>query len=66
LVAPIGAASTRIIHSMLGASKQNGLGRRNSSEPGIPASPGGFGSSSPELAYVTAGYVKEDYVEDTE
>jgi hypothetical protein len=51
---------------MLGASKQNGLGRRNSSEPGIPASPGGFGSSSPELAYVTAGYVKEDYVEDTE
>lgn len=63
-MAPIGAASTRIIHSMLGTSKQNGLGRRNSSEPGIPGSPGGFGSG--DLAYVASSYVEIDYVEDTE
>jgi hypothetical protein len=49
---------------MLGSSKQNGLGRRNSSEPGNPGSPGGFGS--PNLAYVEADYIKADYVDDTE
>jgi hypothetical protein len=52
---------------MLGSSKQNGLGRRNSSEPGtpgIPGSPGGF--SNPNLAYVASDYVQIDYVEDTE
>jgi hypothetical protein len=49
---------------MLGSSKQNGLGRRNSSEPGIPASPGGY--SAPNLAYVAANYIEADYVDDTE
>lgn len=49
---------------MLGSSKQNALGRRNSGEPGNPGSPGGF--DSPNLAYVSTGYVSTDYVEDTE
>jgi hypothetical protein len=49
---------------MLGSSKQNALGRRNSSEPGNPGSPGGF--DSPNLAYVATDYVQIDYVEDTE
>jgi hypothetical protein len=49
---------------MLGSSKQNALGRRNSSEPGNPGSPGGF--SNPNLAYVATDYVQIDYVEDTE
>ena len=65
-MAPIGAASTRIIRSMLGSSKQNALGRRNTGVPGNPPSPGGFGSSSPNLAYVEADYIAADYVDDTE
>jgi len=51
---------------MLGSSKQNALGRRNSSEPGNPGSPGGFGSSSPNLTYVAEDYIAADYVDDTE
>jgi len=51
---------------MLGSSKQNALGRRNTGVPGNPPSPGGFGSSSPNLAYVAEDYIKADYVDDTE
>jgi len=49
---------------MLGSSKQNALGRRNTGVPGNPGSPGGF--DSPNLAYVEADYIAADYVDDTE
>ena len=51
---------------MLGSSKQNALGRRNTGSPGNPGAPGVFGSSNPALAYVDEDYIKADYVEDTE